>query len=181
MKFLLEILDKNKHDIKNFDCGQEKMNLFLRRFALKHQNLGLSKTWILTNGETKLNQKSRVVGYFTLASQSIEPSLIKQVEQNNLPNYYLIPTILLARIAIDINFQKQKLGSKLLAKALQKALEASEKGIPAYAVILDVLDDNAAKFYQKFNFFKKLFNLDNKLFVSIKTIKKLFKEELTCS
>lgn len=63
MKLIFEILDKQKHNVKDFDCGQGVMNAFLKRFALKNQKLYLSKTWVVFD-ESKLDEtnKADVVG-----------------------------------------------------------------------------------------------------------------------
>tara|TARA_Y100001949_G_scaffold161308_1_gene153484 strand:+ start:1085 stop:1282 length:198 start_codon:yes stop_codon:yes gene_type:complete len=37
--------DKSAHDLKSFDCSKTGMNEFLARFAIKHNKLGLSRTW----------------------------------------------------------------------------------------------------------------------------------------
>ena len=62
-----------------------------------------------------------------------------------------IPIILLARLAVDISVQGQKLGETLLFDALQKILDLSQLcGI--FAVCVDALDDSAATYYQRYQF-----------------------------
>lgn len=166
MNLVFELLDKNKHKnlLKNFDCGQKSMNEFLRQFAYKNQNLGLSKSWIV------LEESQNLVGYFTLAFHSIEPKLIKD---EKLPNYQ-VPTTLLARIAVNKVFQNQGLGKKILFLALKQALKMNEEGLPTYAVILDILDDNVLPFYQKLGLFRQLDDSGRRLFITIKDIRKIF-------
>ena len=152
MKLIVEILDKSRHNFKSFDCGQKSMNDFLKQFALKNLKLNISRTWIVFDEHNNQGEKHNVIGYFTLSMQSVEPSLFPD---EKLPRYNL-PTTLLARIAIDQNFQNQGLGKKILYAALKKALIISKVGLPSYAVILDVLDEKALAFYKKFSFLKKL-------------------------
>ena len=169
MNLTLQILDKSKHDIKNFDCGKNEMNSFLQRFALKNQLLGLSKSWVICDNNTN-QEKQTIIGYFTLAIQTIEPQLI---EEEKLPNYQL-PVTLIARIAVNCQFQKQGFGRKLLFLALKQAVKLNNNGLPTYAVVLDILDNNAQQFYQQFNFFRPLDNSGKKLFVPMKIVRKLF-------
>ena len=100
MKLIVEVLDSKKHDYKKFDCGQEVMNTFLKRFALKNQKLKIRKTWIFCNEQINQNEKSNVIGYFTLTMQHIDPQFFAD---EKLPKY-LLPITLLARIAVDKNF-----------------------------------------------------------------------------
>lgn len=150
-------LDKSSHDLKKFDCGKPVMNEFLHRYASKNAKLGLSKTWVLLDiGAT--SAKLPIVSYFTLSALTVEPSQFTA----NLPRYG-VPTTLLARLAVDKNYQGQHLGVRTLLSALAKAVQLHQNGLPSYAVILDVLDDEALAFYQKFEFFQQLPSLDGKM------------------
>lgn len=169
MNLALQILDKNQHNIQSFDCGKKEMNSFLQKFALKNQKLGLSKSWVLVDKDLTAHQQS-IIGYFTLAIQTIEPQLI---EEEKLPKYQL-PVTLIARIAVDKKFQGKGFGRKLLFLSIKQALKLNNNGLPTYAVVLDILDNDAKQFYQQFNFFKLLGNLDNKLFVPMNVVRKLF-------
>lgn len=166
MNLHLQVLDKNQHNPKNFDCGKQGMNAFLQKFALKNQQLGLSKSWVLVDN----NNPQTIIGYFTLSIQTIEPQLI---EEEKLPKYQL-PVTLIARIAVDKTFQGKGFGRKLLFLALKKSLQLNNHGLPTYAIVLDILDNDAKEFYQQFNFFKELDNSGRKLFVPMKIIRELF-------
>lgn len=171
MNLSLEILNKSKHNIKDFDCGKETLNQFLHRFALKNQQLGLSKSWVLLDKDfTSPIQKQEIIGYFTLAIQTIEPKII---QEEKLPNYQL-PVTLIARIVVNKKFQGNGLGTKLLFLAIKQALKLNNNGLPTYAVVLDILDNDAMRFYQKFNFFRLLDNSEKRLFVPMKIIQKMF-------
>ena len=61
---------------------------------------------------------------------------------------YPIPTILIARLAVDHRHQGRQLGSRLLAEALRLAVTASDAAA-ARLVIVDAIDEHAAVFYRK--------------------------------
>lgn len=171
MALSIELLDKSQHNSRTFDCGKDGMNVFIRQFAVKNQKLGISRTWVFADSGSL---KKEIAAYFTLAMQTVEPSDLHSDEK--LPNY---PTsvVLLARIAVDKRFQGQGLGKRALLVALAKALQASEQGLPAFAVVLDVLDvldDDALQFYQSFDFFQHFCDETHKLFVPMKAVKQLF-------
>ncbi len=62
-----------------------------------------------------------------------------------------IPVFLIARLAMDQKYKGQKLGGRLLRRALLHAASISEE-IPIRALIVDAIDDEAKSFYQKFDF-----------------------------
>ncbi len=162
-------VNKSKHLLRDFDCGKLSMNQFLSRFSYKHNRLGLSKTMVLTSAENK--EKQTVVAYYTLAASSIDKGLLPVTQ--SLPKYP-IPVIVLARLAVDKKFQKQRLGEKTLVSALKHAVHLSDNGLPMYGVILDVLDDEAMSFYQQFDFFSLSNNEDSRqLFVALQTLRQL--------
>ncbi|OBX06343.1 hypothetical protein QV08_10555 [Gallibacterium salpingitidis] len=163
-----EPVDKDKHHLKGFNCGHADMNTFLARYASKNAQLGLSRTWVLAEQTTDRN-KAAVAAYYTLAVQSICPE--KLIEQG-LPRYPT-PVTLLARLAVDISYQKQGLGTKTLLAALAQAVRMADRGLPTYALILDVLDENALAFYQQFAFFRPLDDTNRKLFVPLRVIRSL--------
>jgi len=166
------LADKTKYNLKSFDCKKAEMNLFLSRFAIKNGKLGLSKTWVLPFKDYSKNSKTKlfVAAYFTLASSSVSRDDLPL--KNNFPGYP-VPIVLLARLAVDKNFQKQRLGEKTLITALRKSVELTDLGLPAVGLILDVLDNDALKFYQKYDMFKPFTKDPMRLFVPINVLRQL--------
>ncbi len=164
----LSRLDKTQHDTKPFDCGKLSMNQFLTRFAAKHAELGLSSTWVLLE-ETKA-AKFPVAAYYTLASATVSKASLPT--EKSLP-HYPIPVVLLARLAIDQRHQAKGLGAKMLISALRHAVQLTEQGLPAFGLVLDVLDEQALQFYQHFDFFEPLCDDPMRLFVSMNSLRTL--------
>jgi GNAT superfamily N-acetyltransferase len=158
----VERVDKGKHDLKLFDCGKPSMNQFLSRFAAKHAELGLSSTWVLL--EDVQADKLPVAAYYTLASATVNKSSLPTTK--SLP-HYPVPVVLLARLAIDRQHQGKGLGAKILISALRHSVQLMEQGLPAFGLILDVLDEDALKFYQRFDFFEPLTDDPMRLFVGM--------------
>lgn len=174
MALIFELLDKKRHRIRQFDCGKPIMNAYIRQYADKNSKLGISRTWVAVDGTIEeAADKLDVLGYFTLSALSITPSLL---DNDRLPQYPT-PVTLLARLAVGRSLQGKGLGKKLLLAALKKSLDISDSGLPAYAVVLDVLDEEARQFYESFEFFQALDGKSgNKLFVPMETVRKLFAE-----
>jgi len=147
------------HSVKGFNCGIESLDEWLIKRALKNQNNGASRTFVISDN-------SRVVGYYALATGSIERVQVPSKLARNMPDP--IPVIVLGRLAIDIHFQKQKLGQSLLKDALFRALNVSEQ-IGVSAIIVHAINQEAKCFYLSYGFETSPFD-DMTLFMSIKTL-----------
>lgn len=160
--------DHTQHDLKAFDCGKPDMDTYLARFAVKNMQLGLSRTWVLpVVNQDQGTHKSKIAAYYTLASSTVTREEIPT--DKSLPGYP-VPVILLARLAVDKQYKKQRLGEKTLITALRKAVALTETGLPALGVILDILDDDALGFYQHFEMFEPFTDNPMRLFVSMRTL-----------
>ena len=166
MKQRIEILDK-KHRKQEFECGKEMLDYYIRNQAGQDVKRKLSVCFVLEDMETGLIQ-----GYYTLANNSIPLNVIPEHIRKKLPKSYTsIPTTLLGRLAIDKQFQGKGIGKILLTDALKRSYEASEK-IGSYTVVVDPVDNEAEKFYQKFGFIK--LPDSKKMFIAMQTLKALF-------
>jgi len=163
--------DKTQHNLKSFDCGKPGMNEYLARFALRNMHLGLNNTWVLPiiNNEDS-DGKANIAAYYTLASSTVTREEIPT--DKNLPGYP-VPVVLLARLAVDQQFTKQGLGEKTLITALRKAAELTDAGLPAHCLILDVLDQDAQNYYQRFDMFTPFTDDPMRLFVPIQVVKQI--------
>ncbi len=160
--------ERSLHDLKGFDCGKPSMNEFLARHAIKHSNLGLSRTFVLA--EILGNTKKQVAAYYTLAASTVHREEIPV--KRSLPAYPL-PVVILARLAVSCHYQSKGLGAKTLIYSLRHAVSLSKSGLPSMGLILDVLDENALKFYQHFQLFERFTNNPMRLFVSMKTLEQI--------
>ncbi len=166
MNQLTENLNSS-HRKKEFSCGKEMLDNYLQKQANQDVKRKLSACFVLNDKETNL-----LKGYYTLANNSIPQILIPTEFQKKLPKSYTsIPTTLLGRLAIDNRFQGRGVGKLLLIDALNRSYEIS-KIIGSFAVIVDPLDEDAEKFYDKYGFI----NLPDsgKMFLPMNTIKTLF-------
>lgn len=162
-------LDKSLHDRPAFDCGKPALNQFLSKQAAKHMKLGISATHILPTSGKTTNGLKPIASYYTLS--------MGQTSRTSLPNtkkfpHYPVPVIVLARLAVDKQYQGQGLGDMTLIKAIRHSATISDT-IPAYALVLDVKDDEAMRFYQRYPDFKPLTDNPYRLFLPIKIAQKI--------
>lgn len=159
-------IDKSKHDLKSFKCGKQVMDEFLVRHAIQHRKLGISSTWILS--ENTQSQIESVAAYFTLCSISASNEELPLKKSH--PKYPL-PLVLLARLAVSENYQKKRLGEKTLVSAIRQAVSLTSVGLPAIGIALDVLDQDALAFYNKFDMFEEFTDNPMRLFVPMNVAK----------
>ena len=91
----------------------------------------------------------RVVGYYALASASIQHREVAGKVRRNMPDP--VPVILLSRLAVDRRAQGSGLGRNLLRDAILRSVEASEI-IGVRALLVHALKDTARTFYERFDF-----------------------------
>ena len=90
------------HVTEAFECGEEALNVYLKRYAGQNEKRGGSRTFVIAD------RGNRVVGYYTLTVGSIEQADAPAQVTKGMGKYS-IPVVLLARLAIDkINLFKAK-------------------------------------------------------------------------
>lgn len=157
----------SRHLKADFSCGKEQLDHYLHKQANQDVKRKLAACFVITEGKTNI-----IKGYYTLSSNSIPCTIVPVAIQQKLPKSYEdIPTILLGRLAIDQKFQAQGYGKLILVDALKRSYELS-KTIGSFAVVVDPIDLDAQKFYEKFGFIQ--LPDSGKMFLPMKTIGQLF-------
>ncbi len=149
------------HNREAFDCGEESLNDFLKRFARQNNEKGLGRTFVaVKSGEPT------IYGYYTISSGALRFDAIPE----NLPRYP-VPVVHLGRLAVDKVAKGQRLGKALLADALTRAVAIAEQ-LGIYAVEVFALNEAAREFYLKFGFAELL---DDRLhlYLTVKKIRKI--------
>ena len=156
-----EIRSLNTTDNRNsFDCGVSSLNDWLHKTAKQHQDKNLSRTFVAILP----SDPSRIAGYYALAATSVETDGMpgKRLPRN-------VSAVLLARLAVDKYNKGQGLGEYLLMHALDTVVAASE-AIGVQCVIVDAIDEDAARFYAKYGF-AHITQQPLRLFLPVATIK----------
>jgi len=134
------------HDIELFDCGEPVLNKWLKKRALKNENSGASRTFVVCHND---GAHSHVVGYYVLATGSIMHKEAHSKVRRKLPQP--IPVMVLGRLAIDKNNQSAGIGRGLLKDAILRTLAVSKQaGIKA--LLVHALSGTAHKFYKQCGF-----------------------------
>jgi len=149
--------------ISTFDCGNEDLNFYLKRFAKKNDKLGVGRTYVLL-------ENSKAIGYYTVSMAQIEFDSLPSTSQKSLPRYPL-PAVRLGRLAIQKNLQGNGYGEYLLMDSLARCQRVSSE-VAIFAVIVDAKNNHAKKFYQRYGFIPFV-NQELALFLPMGTIEQL--------
>ncbi len=150
------------HNLENFNCEEEILNEWLKKRALKNQLEGASRTYVI-------QAEMAVIGYYCLSAGAVENSMATGSLRRNMPEP--IPIAVLGRLAIDVEYQGVGMGRGLLKDSIMRTLRAASI-IGIRALLVQALDENAKKYYKKYNFVQS--PLDSMtLMLGLKSVAKL--------
>ena len=154
------------HDVKEFDCGNERLNTWLRQTASQHVRKKISQTHCLL----KNKHPDQIAGFYTLALRAMTPvTKLPPAMQRGLPDN--VPGYTLARLAVSKEMQGLGLGAFLLMDAIEQVLDIADQ-IGGAFLLVDAKDAKAAGFYAKYGFVPLPSN-PLILVVSLATLRKL--------
>lgn len=142
-KFLVETLNQ-AHSRKGFCCGIEALDKYFVEQVTQDIRRRVTVCYVAV--ETTTN---KIAGYYTLAASGVLLKDIPTELVKRLPRYPSIPVARLGRLAVDQNYQGQKLGSVLLWDAISRALRSE---IAVFALVVDAKDEQAEAFYRYHGF-----------------------------
>ena len=121
-----------------------------------------------------LTPENRIAGYYTLSSTVILADDLpgEEVKKLKWPRYPQLPATLIGRLARDVAFRGQRMGELLLLDALRRSFD-NVRTVASLAVIVDVKDENARRFYASYGF-TPFPDTQNRMYIPMKTVEKLF-------
>jgi predicted N-acetyltransferase YhbS len=131
------------HGLDAFSSGVAALDAWLVRSGAHAQAMRTAQTFVWHAGDQV------VVAYFSLAAHLVVRAELPQRVGRGSPD--AIPSILLARLALDRSLHGQGLGGELLWDALARACAASEIAA-ARLIVVDSYDEGAARFYAHHGF-----------------------------
>ncbi|MGO9961032.1 MAG: GNAT family N-acetyltransferase [Solirubrobacteraceae bacterium] len=141
----VEPLDPKRHRTDEFDSGQPSLDRWVRFYAGQSQRRDVARTFVTSDA------KFNVVGYYTLVAGEVEQAAASSHVRAGVSKHFPIPVCLIARLAVDRSWQGRGLGRDLLRDAMRRTLAASDQ-IGIRAVVVDAIDEEAARFYRRRGF-----------------------------
>jgi hypothetical protein len=100
---------EKKYQKNHFDCGDQSLNDYLKKYARQNHLKGIAKTFVALS---EIEEDVKIQGYYTVSASIIEFKSLPENYQKKLPAYP-IPTLLIGKLAVDINSKGQGLGTEL--------------------------------------------------------------------
>lgn len=130
-------LISTEHDVSQFACGEESLDEWLRRRALRNQASGASRCFVIC-------RENVVIGYYTLSAGAIGHDVAPKAMRRNMPDP--LPILLLGRLAVDRACHNRGFGQAMLRDAMMRAAHvAGSAGV--FAILVHALSESARQFY----------------------------------
>jgi GNAT superfamily N-acetyltransferase len=134
------------HDLTRFDCGNEALNIWLKRFAWTNVQNDSARVYIL-------HRHDRIVlGYYALTAGCIgREEAPPRISRGLAAHPIGVAVAVMGRLAVDSSQQRSGLGITLLQDALMRVEQAGET-IAIRAVLVQAISETARDFYLRFGF-----------------------------
>jgi len=132
------------HGRDTFDCGDDVLNDFLRRYARKSHELGGAKTFLAIDD----TDNTTILGFYSLSPASVAYARTPEIVRRGLARHD-VPGFRLARLAVDRRVQGQGLGGQLLLTAGRRCLRAAAE-VGGITLVIDAKNDRVAAWYASY-------------------------------
>ncbi len=130
------------HDMAGFHSGEVSLDDWLARRAPANQVSGASRTYVVCHNK-------RVIAYYALASGVVAVEAAPGRFRRNMPNP--IPVAVLARLAVDANWQGRGIGRALFRDAACRVAQAAD-AIGIRGIVVRAISEEAKSFYVALGF-----------------------------
>lgn len=132
-----------KHDREAFDCEDEALNEFLRRYARKSHERGGAKTFLAIDDTDRT-----ILGFYSLSPASVDYFRTPEIVRRGLARHE-VPGFRLARLAVDRSWQGQGIGGQLLLAAGRRCLLAAAE-VGGVVLVIDAKNERVAAWYASY-------------------------------
>ncbi|BBZ50048.1 GNAT family N-acetyltransferase [Mycobacterium heidelbergense] len=124
------------HDRTGFESGAAELDEWLKKYSWQNQRANNATTYVSTFD-------GRVVGYYAITVAGYARGTAPEAVAKKAPE--TVPCFLLARLAVDLEWQGRGLGWGLLRDAMRRVLLLS-RSVAAPALLVHARDDTARAF-----------------------------------
>ncbi|MCC6587351.1 MAG: GNAT family N-acetyltransferase [Bryobacterales bacterium] len=133
----------SNHELGSFNSGDDTLDEWLRRRAGANQISGATRTYVVCA------EARRVAAYYALASGVVAAVNAPGRFRRNMPDP--IPVVVLARLAVDREWQGKGLGRALVRDAAERVARAAEV-VGIRGIVVHAVSENAKRFYESLGF-----------------------------
>ncbi|PWW00099.1 hypothetical protein DFR52_103301 [Hoeflea marina] len=174
-KNAIEPFDPDKHDRTAFCCGVDQVDNFFRKTANKLAKADNTRIYVMVAPD------GATIGFSALNAHAIHYRELPGKYARPRPANGSIPAAFLSMIGIDKRYAGQGYGGDLIADALLRIAQASER-VGIVMVVLDVLDDGnpalvarRTALYAAYGF-QPLPSNPRRLFLPVATVRQFLRE-----
>ncbi|MGE0425006.1 MAG: GNAT family N-acetyltransferase [Reyranellaceae bacterium] len=128
--------------LDSFSCGEPTLDRWLKERARRNETEGATRCLVICSD-------GAVVGYYALAAGAVSHVDAPGRVRRNMPEP--VPVVVLARLAIDSNWQGRDLGRALLRDSVRRVVAAADI-VGVRAILVHALTERAKPFYERFGF-----------------------------
>ncbi len=136
------------HDRASFSCGNASLDAYIRTMAGQDMRRDMATVYVWEG-----DPPSVIQGYYTLNMTGFSLGALPVARRRKLPYHDTVSGSLLGRLALSRTLHGTGSGATLLFDAIRRVITISE-GIAAYAIVVDAIDDAAARFYAHHGFMR---------------------------
>lgn len=141
---IAKLTKRNIKLAKNFDCGDDDLNEFLKEDSLDHAKSKIAVTYLFL-------YEDALLGFFCVGMHTIKPDeTALEVLKERGKNYPLLPAILIGRLGVDKRYWGRGVGTGIIKVVLGLALKASRR-MGCRFIVVDAYH-NVVDFYKKNGF-----------------------------
>jgi GNAT superfamily N-acetyltransferase len=150
------------HDFGDFRSGEASLDEWLKRRARANQVSGASRTYVVCADPVSkdsvskdlvskglVSKAKRVIAYYALASGVVTVESAPGRFRRNMPNP--IPVVVMARLAVDRDWQGRGIGRALFRDAARRVAHAAD-AIGIRGVVVHAISEEAKNFYLALGF-----------------------------
>lgn len=135
-----------RHDLEDFQSGEEALDSWLQDRALDNMETGASRTYVICPSDSH-----KIIGYYAICMGQILNQDVTGSMRRNMPRQ--IPAVILGRLAIDKKWQGKGLGKALLQDAAQRSARAARE-VSARLLVVHAISSEAEAFYLHHGFIR---------------------------
>jgi GNAT superfamily N-acetyltransferase len=143
----IEALDRARHQRESFDCGEPVLNVFLRQYAARQKDKGISQTFVMVDDAHDVPRP--VIGYFTIRPYEIDRDRLPQHLRAGYTNR--IGAYLLQKLAVANDQQKRGIGTILISDILRRVMGLIDQGA-GVGLFVDAKREEVVSFYTELGF-----------------------------
>lgn len=126
-----------------FNSHSDELNEFIKKDAMRDQENRVSRTYLCC-------WKKNIAGYVTLLTDTLELHAVSEIDGIDGYFYQKYPAIKIARLAVDVKFERKGVGRFILLTSIGKAIKISDE-IGCRYITVDSKPESIG-FYEKHGF-----------------------------